>query len=282
MKKIEKKIKTWYFQANESLYVNHLRLKSVISGKQIVHFLHIGKTGGTAFIESLKEMGVLKNAPTFLESFKEIITFNKSPRKRIYAETSSYVICLHNHSVTLKDIPVGEKVFLFVRDPMQRFISGFYGRKREDKPRYYIPWSSWEKEAFNTFNNANDLAISLDSINEETRKSALTAMRTIQHVATFLAGWLGTVEYLKSRENDILFIGFQETLNSDVIKLGKLLNFPREIDLPKDNIKRHKTPDFYKRELTDKAIKNLKEWYSRDYKIFALCQDIASKKVKGI
>jgi hypothetical protein len=282
MKKIEKKVKTWYFQANESLYVNHLRLKSVISGKKIVHFLHIGKTGGTAFIESLKEMGALRNAPTFLESIKEIITLKKAPQKRIYAETSSYIICLHNHSVTLKDIPIGEKVFFFVRDPVQRFISGFYGRKREDKPRYYIPWSSWEKEAFNKFNTANDLALSLDCTNEETRKSALTAMRTIQHVATFLAGWITSIDYLKSREDDILFIGFQENLNSDVIKLGKLLNFPKEIDLPRDNIKMHKTPNSYKRELTDKAIKNLEEWYSRDYKIFAVCQDIASKKVKVI
>jgi len=260
--KIIKHIKIAYFKTEQSLYINYLRLKSLISRKEIVHFLHIGKTGGTAFIEALNNIGLLK----------------KAPRKIMYAETNSYIICLHNHSFSLKDVPIGEKVFFFVRDPIQRFISGFYGRKRQDRPRYNIPWSNWEKEAFNRFNTPNDLAISLDSENQETRESALKAMRSIQHVSTFLSGWTGSITYLKSRENDIIFIGFQENLDSDLRELGKIFNLTDNFKLPKDNVKKHKTPHYYSKEMNEQAIKTLKSWYENDYKIFELCQSIASKK----
>lgn len=258
-------IKIIYFKTEQSIYINSLRLKSIINGKEIVHFLHIGKTGGTAFIESLKELGVLKQAP----------------RKILYAETKSYVICIHNHSFSLKNVPAGEKVFFFVRDPMQRFISGFYGRKREDRPRYNIPWSSWERKAFNRFETPNDLASALNSANQATRELALEAMRTVQHVSTFLSGWTGSLTYLKEREDDIFFIGFQETLDSDIIELGKLLNFDQKLSLPKDNVKSHKTPNHYCKQLTNQAKENLEEWYRLDYKILAGCKSIASKRIKG-
>jgi hypothetical protein len=60
------------------------------------HFLHIGKTGG----------GSVKVA---LES----------------GPSSRYEIRIHPHTVTLADIPAGEGVFFFLRDPVSRFVSAF-------------------------------------------------------------------------------------------------------------------------------------------------------------
>ncbi len=71
---------------------------------QKIHFIHIGKTGGTAVKYALQDYNA-----TVLGCRYEII--------------------LHNHNFKLKDIPIGEKFFFFVREPIDRFISGFYSRK---------------------------------------------------------------------------------------------------------------------------------------------------------
>lgn len=84
--------------------------------KQKVHFLHIGKTGGSAVKFALKE----------------------------YSKTSWCKITFHDHKTSLSDIPEGEKIFFFLRDPISRFISGFYSRQRKGLPRYYSEWTSEE------------------------------------------------------------------------------------------------------------------------------------------
>lgn len=64
-------------------------------GKQIIHFLHIGKTGDTS----------IKNV--FNNKFLTI--------------TNKYVFVIHNHGTTLRDIDHDEKVFFIVRDPLTRY-----------------------------------------------------------------------------------------------------------------------------------------------------------------
>ena len=90
-----------------------IRLAHRISRKPAAHFLHIGKTGGTAIIDVLRQ----------------------------YAQASPYFVYHHPHYVRLIDIPKGEKVFFFLRDPITRFVSGFYSRQRQGKPRHNLPWS---------------------------------------------------------------------------------------------------------------------------------------------
>ena len=84
--------------------------------KKIVHFLHIGKTGGTAMKYVLSQ----------------------------YPVGSRYAICLHGHRVRLCDIPKGDSVIFAVREPISRFVSGFYSRKRQGQPRLFSPWSQNE------------------------------------------------------------------------------------------------------------------------------------------
>ena len=91
--------------------------------KQAVHFLHIGKTGGSAIKHAIN-----KNCPD-----------------------SEYEIHFYRHAVKLRDIPKGEKFVFILRDPVTRFVSGFYSRQRQGKPRYNIPWRPKEKTAFETF-----------------------------------------------------------------------------------------------------------------------------------
>src|SRR6056297_3418392 len=77
--------------------------------KKPVHFLHIRKAGGTAIKEALKDIAVKQN------------------------------VILHPHKTRLKDIPEGEKVFFFLRNPVSRFVSGFNSRLREGENHVKIP-----------------------------------------------------------------------------------------------------------------------------------------------
>ena len=132
--------------------VRHLLYR--IQGKRVLHFLHLGKTGGTAVKHALIQ------AP---------------PGKK-------YVLYLHSHNVKLKDIAKGEGVFFCVRDPLSRFISGFYSRQRQGQPRHFTPWSTEEKIAFEYFSTPNQLGKALSSQDPELKQRAQNAMNNIQHV----------------------------------------------------------------------------------------------------
>ncbi|HDQ41914.1 MAG TPA: hypothetical protein ENN39_12930 [Desulfonatronum sp.] len=157
------------------------------SSRKIVHFLHIRKTGGTAIKEALQPL----------------------------TEGEEYSLRLQPHKTRLCDIPIGEKVFFFLRDPVSRFVSGFNSRLRQGKPRYNSPWNEAEQHAFSLFPTANSLAESLSSERDgEERERASWAMKNIRHVNSTYDFWLKSIEYVK-RNDDIIFIGFQESFDED-------------------------------------------------------------------
>jgi hypothetical protein len=221
--------------------------------KQFVHFLHIGKTGGTAVKYALKG-------------------YTDSKRK--------YVIYLHPHATKLMDIPIGEKFFFFLRDPISRFVSGFYSRKREGRPRYFYPWSSAEKAAFEDFGTPNHLAISLSSPKTSVREKAEKAMRNIQHVRDHYWKWFKSEEYFMLRVPDILFIGFQKNLSNDFGILKSKLSLPNSLELPKGDIEAHRNPKNLNTTLNDKSIYNLMCWYEDDFKFINLCEQVVSENPK--
>jgi hypothetical protein len=215
--------------------------------KQIIHFLHIGKTGGTAVKYALENTSL-------------------SPQ---------YSFFLHDHSVKLRDIPYGEKVFFFLRDPITRFVSGFYSRQRQGKPRYNSPWSKQEEAAFLQFKTPNDLAISLTSETPKVRESAFEAMINIQHVNSFYMDWFGSEEYFNDRLSNIFFIGFQESLDSDFELLKIKTGLPPTVSLPRDSLNMHQNPAGLHTQLAELAVTNLKKWYEKDYFFLNLCKEHA-------
>ena len=80
-----------------------------------------------------------------------------------------------------------------------------------------------------------------------------------------------------ARKSDILFIGFQETLNEDFLLLKRILNLPDEVTLPDDDVVAHRNPAGVDKRLDDQATRNLKAWYRRDYQFLGLCQKIAAQ-----
>lgn len=222
-----------------------------IQGKQILHFIHIGKTGGSAVKHTIK--GSLIN--------------------------KEYVVYLHPHRVRLKNIPKGEKVIFFLRDPIARFISGFYSRQRQGKPRYFSPWNKEEKIAFEEFSTPNELAMALSSTDENKRKKAQFAMENIEHVRNLYMNWFESEDYFKSRVSDVFFIGFQEQLTKDFEDLKSKIGLSKDLKLPNDDIQAHRNPKQLDKALEDEAIVNLKVWYKDDFHFISLCKQLISNKI---
>lgn len=205
-----------------------------------VHMLHIGKTGGTVIKDAL----------------------------RPFCRQGSYQIHLHSHRVYLEHIPQGEKVFFFLRHPVDRFVSGFYSRLRRGRPRYRSRWTAGERRAFSTFVNPSDLGESLSSDCEKVRLEGINAMREIRHVRSFLWDWFQSPEYFESRLPDVLFVGFQESLDRDFQILLSLLRLNETCTLSDDPIRAHKNPKSCDCSLTPLAFKNLTEYYAADILFF--------------
>ncbi len=90
-------------------------------GKQPVHFLHIGKTGGKAMKHTLRH----------------------------YPASSHYAISLHPHWIRLSDIPKGGSVFFTLRDPISWYTSAFYSNRQGRPPKGSQRWSEDEKMHLN-------------------------------------------------------------------------------------------------------------------------------------
>ena len=215
-------------------------------GKRKVHFLHIGKTGGSAVKDALRD----------------------------FPERGRYEIILHNHHTRMGDIPRGDGVVFFLREPVSRFVSGFYSRQRQGQPRIFIPWSDEEKLAFERFSAPNDLAVAISSSDVAERNSAQEAMRSIGHVKTSYWDWFQNEAYLRSRLADLFFIGFQERLDEDFEIVKSKLGLPEDLKLPHDEVRAHRNPTGLDKKLSDEAIRNLNEWYKRDLEFIALCKAI--------
>lgn len=217
--------------------------------KENVHFLHIGKTGGSALDHVLRQ----------------------------YPQTERYCIASHFHDVTLDQIPVGEGVFFCMREPLSRFVSSFYSRQRKGQPRYYFEWTDEEKIAFSKFETANSLGLALATGAGDRYDEAVHALTNIYHVRSSYYDWFSDNEYFLSRLSDIRFVGFQESLNSDFERLKKILGLPEEAALPIGDVDAHRNPATVDRNLAPEASEALKDWYQKEYSFYDLCKELIAK-----
>jgi len=212
-----------------------------------VHFLHIGKTGGTAIVEALSPVA------------------------------QRFEIVLHAHDTKLDDVPRDHRVFFFVRHPLSRFASGFFSRLRRGAPRYNYEWSEAEAKAFARFQKANDLAEALSADDPETRMQAREAMNSIQHVNSAYKNWFSGEQELADRLDSIILLGLQEKLRPDFEQLKSLLKLPQKLSLPDDDVRAHRTPKDFDRRLTPLAEKNLSEWYAEDIRFYERCLQLRAR-----
>jgi hypothetical protein len=229
-----------------------LRVIHEMQGKLFLHFLHIGKTGGTAVKHALTQHSI----------------------------DSRYAIYLHRHEFRLRDVPMGEQVFFFLRNPISRFISGFYSRQRQGQPRYFSAWKENEKSSFEEFTTPNQLALALSSNDVEKKNRARLAMKTIRHVRDSYWKWFDCEEYFRSRLSDVFFVGRQERLAEDFEILKARLGLPEHLKLPGDDVNAHRTYPQVNKDLDEEAVANLRDWYQDDFRFVALCEDLVETQVR--
>lgn len=203
-----------------------------------LHFLHLGKTGGTAIKSALEPIR------------------NHGP----------YRIELHRHPTRMVDVPAGEYFFFSVRDPVSRFVSGFYSRQRQGRPRFFEPWTEEETWAFTRFSAPNELA---EQIFED--EDAQRAMRGIGHVRRSYWYWFVDEPTLRARSNNVFAILRQTHLAQDFAMLLDRVGLRDRTQLPTDPLLAHQNPAQADYRLSDRAIANLQKWYADDYMFLEVC-----------
>jgi hypothetical protein len=215
-----------------------------LRGNQPVHFLHVGKCAGTALKEALK------NDPP------------PAPMR----------LLMHSHGVRMMDLPRGDAFFFIVRDPVDRFVSGFMARRNRDTGRYREPWSPAETRAFERFPTPGAVGIALGAGGAR-RDEAVEALRSIAHVRSSYWDWFGNERAVRQRASKILWIGFQEELGEHIPQLARRLG-SAEIRLPSDPKRANRSEEHV--EISSEARDALAAWYRRDYDFVALCRDLAT------
>lgn len=214
------------------------------------HVLHIRKSGGTA-VKAALQLPALNGA-----------------------------VILHEHHTRLKDCPAGAPVFFVVRDPIDRFVSGFNCRMRKGRPRYHYPWSLGEWAAFSVFRSPNRLAEALNSANCVHRTLAKFAMRSIRHLRVPLSYWLESGDYLAHRP--LVFIGSSSELDSDLVRFSAAIGLPETVALPSNKIDAHVSPPGSPRSLSERARSNLTKWYDADFCLYRKCMEMRQKQLSGL
>lgn len=220
-------------------------------------FLHIGKTGGTAVRAALKE-------------HNDSATDNR--------------IAVFGHQVTFQKIVAEDRtsqLFFFVREPISRFVSGFYSRMRrgrygtkELKPDEII--------AFEQFKTPNALAEALTADDADVKALAEHAMKSIQHVRKSLTRYIGPLSLLQSEQKRLFFIGDQKYLSSDFAVLKKAMNLGENIQLPEEDVSMHKAPDGLDRTLSETATANLRRHYKDDYPVYEWCLNFREQRLREL
>jgi hypothetical protein len=209
--------------------------------------LHVGKTGGTAVKAAIEKAEI-------------------PPGLRLL---------LHGHGISLHDIPAEDDVFFFLRDPVDRFVSGFEMQRHEGRDRYHRAWTPAERRAFTRFGSAEALALALRSTNGSEQAEAKRAMRGIGHVRTHLADWMVGEGEVRSRQRNLVFIGWQERLDADFQALVSLLGLPPTTRLPSDEyVANRAASDDRKSILSTDAVEIIRAWYADDYKLIELLRDL--------
>ncbi len=222
-------------------------INEVIYPHDVVHAIHIRKTGGTAI---------------------------KSAINLRHAKFSYWKIRNYEHPTTFANILETDpkaRILFVARDPAKRFVSGFNSRLRKAQPLRFIDWSPGERIAFEIFKTPNELAEALNSPDPVKKRDAEWSMKVMPHLAYDLTYWLKGVDYLEQHKSNIFYIAEMNTLNEDFEFVKSSLNIPGAVSLPGNDVAKHATPDEFSTELSELGLENLRIRYREDYELYEWC-----------
>jgi hypothetical protein len=225
-----------------SMRIDLRRTAQVSLFRRPVHFLHIGKNAGT-------QIG------------RVIAQVNAAQR--------DIQLVKHGHGTILAALPEDEPYFFSIRDPLGRFKSGFYSRKRMGRPRLNNPWSPHEARIFETFEHATDLAEALFDPGPLGRQ-AMAAMMTVGHMGAGQLDWFkkgGDIFALRPP----VWIIRQDRLAEDLEHLLRRLGLSVPVTLSDDPAAAHSNDYTGIPPLSPKAEENLRRWHAPDFAFIDQC-----------
>ena len=171
-----------------------LRSKFLQQCQGKLHFIHVGKTGGSSASVILKK--AIKEA--------------KSTPERVG-------LYINAHFTRLGHKPKGCYT-LFVRDPVDRWISGFLSRARQGCPSHCFLSSRNERVMFHNYPSPNDLAEAMFA--PRGFQHAVQASQQSLHIAH---GFKYYLPHFQQNTERILFVGSMSSMNQDVDVLLQIL-----------------------------------------------------------
>ncbi|QUL37664.1 sulfotransferase family 2 domain-containing protein [Erythrobacter sp. JK5] len=217
------------------LEVSLRRVLRSTSRRRVVYFLHIGKAAGS----QVKQM-----------------------MAQVNREADGVLMKGLSHDVTLADLPEPADYFFSIRDPISRFRSGFYSRKRRGRPLNDIAWTPHEETAFANFEHAADLAEALFAPGEEGMRAA-AAMKSIRHTAQDQIDWFALAGDIFTVRPPVWVLR-QEHLEADMKVLLDRLGVDFTPEARRDAKGAHANDYAGIPDLTETGIANLKRWYAQD------------------
>ncbi len=207
-----------------------------------IAFLHIGKNAGTQIMHLAQQLMV------------HGIHVHKQP-----------------HTIKLCELPGKLDYFFSIRNPITRFKSGFYSRKRKGQPRLYVEWTKSEALAFETFEHANDLAEALFR-SDKIGQLAAQSIQAIRHTSMQQIDWFERVGFLSLRPPVWIIRqeNFEEDFNSLLTRMGLSL-LCNDLQPANDPTASHRSDYSQTIELSDLAKDNLGRWYARVFVFYDLC-----------
>lgn len=219
-----------------------------------IHFLHIGKCAGSQIAQIARQVNRISDTRKIIK---------------------------HRHDVFLRNINAQAYYFFSIRDPMSRFKSGFYSRKRKGPPRLNVEWNIDDTFAFETFEHANDLAESLFEKTERGHK-AWAAMKSIRHTAQNQSDWFycrGSFLYTRPP----IWILRQEHFDADLATFFTRENLDlgsRKVKITSDPRAAHANDYTDIPALSEKASEKLALWYAQDIAFYDMCEDWMMQQAK--
>lgn len=215
------------------------RIRRSSPQQRFIYFLHIGKAAGSQIKQAMVQINEQQSAVTMLAM---------------------------SHQITLKDIPEPADYFFSVREPISRFRSGFYSRKRRGQPLNNIPWTRYEEQAFATFPHANDLAEALFAPGERGLQ-ALGAMKSIEHTAEDQIDWFVLAGDIFSVRPPVWILR-QEHLEADFQTFLERAGVTFKPELRQDPVGAHRNDYSQIPALSERAESNLRRWYAQDFAFY--------------
>lgn len=221
-----------------------------MSSEPPICVLHIGKTGGS-FLRSI----IRHNRPRWTRKLR----FNSHEATR--------------ESTLSRFGPEREFAFV-IRDPVERFVSAFYSRRREGRPTYNSDWSTREAVAFQWFEEAEDLARALDGTDQRLFSAARFAMRNIQHLARDHRFHLGDALGLLGERNQVAMCIELTDLTARLPEVMARLGIP-DFEMPSDpNCHEDLTP---RPDLSREAAAALRSYWSEEFEIYDVARSLVTE-----